>query len=213
MAVEASKWMDAEGAQKDCPADGIRSGRDIPSNGHLRGDRHLWSADWHPGHCVAWSAIPQNAARTYVDAGRLGHRWRQGGFGRVVAGRSENRGRLKGKEALSILRFFLLLTVLTCGLMAGGTEAIAYHLIGVGLSSCGTWTTDRRNPSAQLALMDASWISGFLSGIGYVGEGGADPLKGMDANGVAAWVDNFCRAHPIDDIATAAEAFVREHPR
>jgi hypothetical protein len=30
---------------------------------------------------------------------------------------------------------------------------------------------------------------------------------------VTAWIDNYCREHPIDNIAGAAKAFVEMHPR
>jgi hypothetical protein len=54
-------------------------------------------------------------------------------------------------------------------------------------------------------------VLGFLSGVGYRGEG-FDPLHGLDARAVAAWLDNYCRAHLFQDLAEAAAAFVRERP-
>lgn len=108
-------------------------------------------------------------------------------------------------------------------LVAGMAEAEAYALVGSGLVSCGTWTADRRayerpgpaTHSSQSELQDAAWVVGFLSGIGFMGElsnNGADPLDNVDAEGVWAWIDNYCQAHPIDNIATAAEAFYFTHP-
>jgi hypothetical protein len=35
----------------------------------------------------------------------------------------------------------------------------------------------------------------------------------MDANGISGWIDNYCRAHPIEDISEAAKAFLNAHPR
>ena len=46
--------------------------------------------------------------------------------------------------------------------------------------------------------MNEQWVTGFLSGIGFVGEDGADPLKGLDGNAVHAWIDNYCHAHPLE---------------
>ena len=40
-----------------------------------------------------------------------------------------------------------------------------------------------------------------------------DSLNGTDADGVLAWIDNYCRANPIKDIADAAEAFARYRAR
>jgi hypothetical protein len=63
------------------------------------------------------------------------------------------------------------------------------------------------------AISDENWVTGFLSGVGFVGEYGADPLNGMDADGVWAWIDNYCSANPIKDIADAAGQFYFAHPR
>ena len=84
--------------------------------------------------------------------------------------------------------------------------------IGVGASSCGTWTADRVNPYSFPAIADGSWVLGFLSGIAYEGPENDDPLAGTDAQGVFAWIDNYCRANPIDHISAAAEAFYGAHP-
>jgi len=118
------------------------------------------------------------------------------------------------------MRYFLLLTVLTVGLMSGVTEASEIQILGAGLQSCGAWTAHKRayrpggpvNLDSQSALEDGSWVVGFLSGIGMVHDKGADPLKGTDAQGVWAWVDNYCLANPIKKIMDASVAFYFAHP-
>jgi hypothetical protein len=71
-------------------------------------------------------------------------------------------------KARRVMRFFLLMGVLSACLMTGSVQAQAYMALGPGTRSCGTWTKDRRDdPTA--ALMHASWVLGFLSGIGYIG--------------------------------------------
>jgi len=87
--------------------------------------------------------------------------------------------------------------------------SVGYNLRGPG-GSCGTWTVDRRS-NEELAMLDLCWVLGFLTSIGYNGLG--DPLNGVDAEGVGGWVDNYCQAHPIDEIVDAAQAFYRVHPR
>jgi hypothetical protein len=62
-----------------------------------------------------------------------------------------------------------------------------------------------------MGQLDLAWVLGFLSGIGSTGIG--DPLRQMDADGVAAWIDNYCRAHPIKAIADAVAEFLGAHPR
>jgi hypothetical protein len=118
------------------------------------------------------------------------------------------------------MRFFLLLTVLIVLVTTGATEAGAYLAIGSGIDSCGSWTANRpaytpgglATQSFQNALQDQAWVLGFLSGIGFVAKNGADPLDGVDAEGVWAWIDNYCRAHPIEVLGQAAAAFYYAHP-
>jgi hydrogenase/urease accessory protein HupE len=61
------------------------------------------------------------------------------------------------------------------------------------------------------ALQEDQWVVGFLSGVGWP-QNKYDPLAGMVAGGVWGWVDNYCRAHPIETIGDAALAFVSFHP-
>lgn len=109
------------------------------------------------------------------------------------------------------MRFFLVLTILTAGLMTGAAEAGeggTHTLAGEGILSCGTWTKVRRDRREGL---DAQWILGFLSGVAHY-DGSLDPMHGVDAEGVFGWIDNYCRAHPIEQIVTASAAFIFAHP-
>ena len=108
------------------------------------------------------------------------------------------------------MRRLLLLTALAVVLFTGSARA-AYQVLGPGVVSCGTWTANRASGRPDNWLAEGSWVLGFLSGVGYRGEG-FDPLHGLDARAVAAWLDNYCRAHLFQDLAEAAAAFVREHP-
>ncbi len=91
-------------------------------------------------------------------------------------------------------------------------SARAFQMIGPGGASCGTWTADQRN-NVGMYQIDKSWVLGFFSGIGYTGVDGMDPMRGLDANAVAAWIDNYCQIHPLEKIVDAALAFMRAHPR
>jgi hypothetical protein len=103
----------------------------------------------------------------------------------------------------------LLLAALAATLMTGSaaSEVRATSKIGVGLASCETWTADRRDGGA---VAEGQWFLGFLSGVGYTGEG-RDPLNKVDPQAVLAWMDRYCLAHPFVEIVDASDAFVREH--
>ena len=85
--------------------------------------------------------------------------------------------------------------------------------LGSGTKSCGAWTEDRRTPDTHAAFQDMQWVLGFLSGVGFMGQGEIDPLNGLDAHAVWAWIDNYCRDHPLSRISGATAAFKNAHPR
>jgi hypothetical protein len=106
---------------------------------------------------------------------------------------------------------FLALAILAAVAAAPSVAAkYEYASVGFGNSSCGSWTATRRDGGAQT---HQQWVVGFLSGVDFVkADEGVDPLKGVDAQAVWAWVDNYCRVHPLDYIGVAAASFVRAHP-
>lgn len=87
--------------------------------------------------------------------------------------------------------------------------AAQFMMIGAGTVSCGRWTALRRSGSA---LGAEQWILGFLSGIGYIGDIGVDPLRGTDADGVWGWIDNYCISNPTENLEKAGVAFRFDHP-
>jgi hypothetical protein len=85
--------------------------------------------------------------------------------------------------------------------------AAAYTAIGMGNMACGEWTSARQYPNSDQAVADGQWILGFIAGAAY--ENGKDPLSGIDADGVWAWIDNYCAANPRQTQVDAATAFLK----
>ena len=104
-----------------------------------------------------------------------------------------------------------LLAAMLLLLAPAGAQSGSFQPMGASGISCGTWIAARRDGKA-LTWTAEQWVLGFLSGIGFVGLNGADPLQGMDSEGVWAWIDNYCRAHPIDEVLWAAAAFYQAYP-
>jgi hypothetical protein len=101
---------------------------------------------------------------------------------------------------------FLRPVILAVALMTGSGQDMV-NMIGLGNASCGKWIEvrcDRRD------LAFEQWVLGFLSGAAW--KGPQDPLHEVGTAAVDAWMDNYCRAHPLEAIVDAAEAFVHEHP-
>ena len=96
------------------------------------------------------------------------------------------------------------------GLMFGGQAAKGTNenalFLGYGTRSCGTWLAARRD---RQSTAYEQWIIGFMSGIGaantYLADGRFDPLARTDAQGVWAWIDNFCRANTVDKLSRAGQ--------
>lgn len=86
-----------------------------------------------------------------------------------------------------------------------------YSFIAPDPSSCGSWTAERKGGGRSTDRQ--IWVLGFLSGVGSTkGLTVLDPLHGIDREAVWAWTDNFCRDHPLAEMAAALTVFMREHP-
>jgi hypothetical protein len=80
-------------------------------------------------------------------------------------------------------------------------------IIGRGVESCGWWTSERRkNESAGGAV---HWMLGYRSGANIFGSG-PDVLQGMDGRAIAAWIDNYCAQHPLDQLSSAGPPLLNE---
>ncbi|NOJ43035.1 hypothetical protein [Bradyrhizobium australiense] len=54
-----------------------------------------------------------------------------------------------------------------------------------------------------------SWLGGFLSGYN-IGSGGVDFLAQPSFDALTAWMDNYCRSHPLNGVAEAAVDLTKE---
>jgi hypothetical protein len=60
--------------------------------------------------------------------------------------------------------------------------------------------------------MFAQWVAGYLSAannVAFVNDK-EDVLKGSDFDGLMAWIDNYCRANPLDTVEKAAVQLLAE---
>lgn len=96
-----------------------------------------------------------------------------------------------------------------------GLAQHSYMVYGQGTKSCGTWMSDRA-PTLPPRLVDIrplvsaiseQWVAGFITAIGFVGQ---DTLIDSDVVGMAAWIDTYCAAHPLDTLNGAAKQLVHE---
>ena len=90
---------------------------------------------------------------------------------------------------------------LTLALLSGTARAQTHATSGQGTAACGFWTGSRHHAVASNV---EQWTLGFLSGVADAAHGRLDPLHKTDDQAVWNWIDNYCKAHPLDLIANAA---------
>ena len=73
--------------------------------------------------------------------------------------------------------------------------------------SCGEWIVHREK-SDTLALGNASWLLGYLSGIA-IGSG-KNYLPGSENSSIYKWMDNYCRKNPLRDVSSGGSALAAE---
>jgi hypothetical protein len=70
---------------------------------------------------------------------------------------------------------------------------------GEGVTSCGSWTQARQTRSLQQGRL-VQWVAGYLSGANMDDDTKPEALLGTDFNGLMAWIDNYCQAHPLNNV-------------
>lgn len=68
--------------------------------------------------------------------------------------------------------------------------------------SCAEWTTTRSSPGVHRQEQEG-WILGFISGLNAFGPNVSNIAPGTTASGLLGWVDNYCKANPLDAVTTA----------
>ena len=89
-----------------------------------------------------------------------------------------------------------------------------YTAYGHGAQSCGEWTR-RQRASPRIGWLDGHiWVSGFVSGASFVARtASGEQLARTDSAAMVAWIDNYCLATPLDNLAGASEALTEELAR
>lgn len=100
---------------------------------------------------------------------------------------------------------------------AGNALAQTKRVFGAGWSSsCDLWTQVRRTNSPERGLSE-QWVAGFLSAGNEIDLPDVpDHLKDEDFGRLLAWIDNYCREHPVDKLYQAVSRLegelIRRHP-
>src|SRR4029079_7554799 len=102
------------------------------------------------------------------------------------------------------------LLVWPAGLQAKLDDQGSYHIIGYGNSSCGDWTSTRKMGVTWEMGARGRWVLGYVTAVNRFGAFSSDISKGTDADGLWAWIDNYCAQHPLENLAEATDNLVLE---
>ena len=80
-----------------------------------------------------------------------------------------------------------------------------FMTLGQGTRSCGTWTEERTGNRSSLR---EAWVFGFVSGHNAYSSANRNLGETLDDSALLGWIDNYCKDHPLDTIATAAQELV-----
>jgi len=99
---------------------------------------------------------------------------------------------------------YLVLTLLILASNAYARDT--YTVYGPGNDSCGKWLDARAKEPNYSAFVQvySAWVLGYVTAYGNYGP----DLKRTDASAIDAWVDNYCRQNPLDNLNTAAKNLV-----
>ena len=112
-----------------------------------------------------------------------------------------------------LCRLLVLLAMWPAICQALPNEHGEYAKLGVGNLECGLWTQARQSGDVFAVwwkTLILGWVQGFLTAYNVYGPQMFDVSKGVGADAVAEWTDNYCVQHPHDNIAGAATALIME---
>jgi hypothetical protein len=117
-----------------------------------------------------------------------------------------------GRRAL--IGAFVLSVVASSAVWAAPGD-MSYPILGVGTSSCGVWTRARAGTDFDLdKAAISSWLLGYVTAVNFWTtassrkSGGVS--EGYDNEALLAWVDNYCKANPLQTIEKASGNLLRE---
>jgi len=100
--------------------------------------------------------------------------------------------------------------MLLCAASLGSAQTATpgvQHMVGYGAGgpSCGKWLAERKGTNWYTM---GQWLLGWLTAAGYYNVRGG--LRETDSDAATAWVDNYCREHPLDNLVVAPGHLVDE---
>jgi len=110
-------------------------------------------------------------------------------------------GKLFGRGTVAAL-------LLAVFLIGGTAWAQQYTVFGYGTQSCGRWTAEKEKDAVDRDIFH-SWVTGYMTAYSkWVEKTQDSPVNSSDPIGAFAWIDNYCKEHPLDNVDGAAEQLI-----
>lgn len=78
-----------------------------------------------------------------------------------------------------------------------------------GADSCGDWTLNRENRGRRTQALEG-WVLGYVSGYNFYRDPTGDVAPDVTAIALLAWVDGYCKANPLDNLAEVSLKLIDE---
>jgi hypothetical protein len=79
--------------------------------------------------------------------------------------------------------------------------------IGTGKGSCGEYV---RAKDVEVRRWYEMWLMGYITGVNSAKMGKYDYSNGIDSNGLAQWVENWCKQNPLKAYIDGIDAMLVE---
>ena len=101
-----------------------------------------------------------------------------------------------------------IIGMLVIGLMLSGNAGKVSAVNSFGNVSCGKWMNERSDSKSWLAQTRGSWLMGYLTGLASASQ--KDFLKETDPESLLLWMDNYCNANPLMQVADGGNTLALE---
>ena len=106
-----------------------------------------------------------------------------------------------------VISIAIAITAFVCA--AGKVFAEPVSTLELKPNSCGAWI-EERSPAYNAPKFREAWLTGFLTGANVWGDFDTDILKNVDTTAVSAWIDNYCKANPLEKLNKAVTQLIRD---
>lgn len=98
-----------------------------------------------------------------------------------------------------------LLTALLTVLLS--SPAFTQPVVTIGAADCGQWIARKGNNFTDIRTN--SWLMGFMTGLNFDGRG-KNLLSKVSAEQIFLWMDNYCKANPLDTVVKGGQILMEE---